>query len=144
MKAMLIVTAILAAPGLAAQQAPARAVSGDSADPRASLFVRHSCAECHGLEALKVKASSDVGPDLTLAYAEVQQRYGMTLERFFVEPPGIMRVIFGGQIQLAPAERDSLVRLFRDLYAEHLARGDSVRRVAPPARTGPRSPARHK
>ncbi len=144
MKAMLVVAGILAAQGLAAQQAPARGVSGDSADPRASLFVRHRCADCHALEALKVKASSDVGPDLTLAYADVQHRYGMTLERFFEEPTGIMRVIFGGQIQFEPAARDSLVRLFRDLYTEQLARVDSVRRVTPPVRTGPRSAPRHK
>ncbi len=141
MKTMLIVATILAAHGLAAQQAPAPAPS-DSADPRASLFVRHRCSDCHALEALKVKANSDVGPDLTLAYAEVQTRYGMTLERFFDDPPGIMRVILGGQIKLERAESDSLVRLFRDLYHEHLARRDSSRPAPRPS--GPRSPARQR
>ncbi|MGH7521427.1 MAG: hypothetical protein ACREMI_09115 [Gemmatimonadales bacterium] len=130
MKSMLIVAAILATPGLAAQQAPAPPVPGDSADTRASLFVRRGCADCHAIAALKVKAKSDVGPDLTLTYAEVQTRYGITLERFFDDPPGIMRVIFGSQIKLERAESDSLVRLFRDLYTEHLAQLDSLNRRA--------------
>jgi hypothetical protein len=130
MRRMVVVAAMLAARSLAAQQAPA--------DPRASLFVRRGCADCHAIEALKVKAKSDVGPDLTLTYADVPHRYGMTLERFFDEPVGIMRVIFGGQIQLERAECDSLVRLFRDLYAEHLARLDSVRRAPRPAGTDPK------
>jgi hypothetical protein len=139
---MLVVAAMLAAHSLAAQQDPAPPVPGDSANPRASLFIRRGCADCHAIQALKVKAKSDVGPDLTFTYAEVPQRYGMTLERFFDEPPGIMRVIFGGQIKLERAEGDSLVRLFRDLYTEHLARVDSLRRVPWPAGTGAQSPPR--
>jgi len=134
MKSMLIVAAILATQGLAGQQAPAPPVPGDSADTRASLFVRRGCADCHAIAALKVKAKADVGPDLTLTYADVQTRYGITLERFFDDPPGIMRVIFGGQIKLERADSDSLVRLFRDLYTEHLAQLDSLNRRAGPPR----------
>jgi hypothetical protein len=143
MKRMLIVAAILATQGLAAQQAPVP-VPGDSTDPRASLFVRRGCADCHAIAALKVKAKSDVGPDLTLSYADVQTRYGITLERFFDEPPGIMRVIFGGQIKLERADTDSLVRLFRDLYTEHLAQLDSLNRRARPAEACPRASEPHR
>lgn len=142
MKTVLLVTALLAAHSLAAQRISMRGVSGDSADRRASLFVRRGCAECHGIVALKVKAKTDAGPDLTFAYAEVPYRYGMTLERFFAEPPGIMRLVLGVHIQLEPAERDSLVRLFRDLYAEHVARLDSAQRMPRPVGTGPRTRAR--
>lgn len=140
MKALLIVATVLAAHGLAAQQVPVRPVRGDSADLRAARFVRLGCAECHGIVALRVKARTDAGPDLTFAYAEVPYRYGMTLERFFAEPPGIMRLVLGVHIQLQPVERDSLVRLFRDLYAEQMARRDSVQRALRPVGTGPRPP----
>lgn len=138
MNTMLVVAAMLAAHSLAAQQAPAPRVPGDSADPRASLFIRRGCADCHAIAALKVRAKSDVGPDLTFAYADVQSRYGMTLERFFDQPPGMMRLVLGVHIQLERAESDSLVRLFRDLHLEHLARLDSLRRVPRPVSTGPR------
>lgn len=143
MKRMLVVAAILATQGLAAQQAPAP-VPGDSADTRASLFVRRGCADCHAIAALKVKAKTDVGPDLTLTYADVQTRYGITLERFFDDPPGIMRVIFGGQIRLERADSDSLVRLFRDLYTEHLAQLDSLNRRARPTDGSPRASEPHR
>ncbi|HET9386112.1 MAG TPA: hypothetical protein VFO67_13255, partial [Gemmatimonadales bacterium] len=52
----------------------------------------------------------------------------MTLERFFDQPPSIMRLVLGGRPSLRPAERDSLVTLFRDLYLEQLARLDSAQR----------------
>ena len=136
MKTLLVVAAIVAAQSLAAQQVPA--------DPRASLFVRRGCAACHGIAALKVKPETNVGPDLTFAYAEVPYRYRMTLERFFAEPPGTMRLVLGVHIQLQLAERDSLVQLFRVLYAEHLARLDSIQRVPRPVGSHPWSSAPHR
>lgn len=136
MRIMIVVAAILAGHSLVAQQVPA--------DPRASLFVRRGCAECHGIVALKVKAKTDAGPDLTFAYAAVPYRYGMTLERFFAQPPGIMRLVLGVHRQLESAQRDSLVQLFRDLYAAHLARLDSLQRIPRPVGSGLRSSAPHR
>jgi hypothetical protein len=130
MKAMLVFAAILAVRSLAAQQVPV--------DPRASLFVRSGCTDCHGIVALRVKAKTEAGPDLTFAYGDVPYRYGMTLERFFAQPPGIMRLVLGVHIQLRQVQRDSLVQLFRDLYAEHVARLDSIQRAPRPVGTGPR------
>ena len=130
MKAVIVVAAMLSAPSLAAQT--------DSSDPRASLFVQRGCAECHAIAALKVKAKTDAGPDLTFAYGDVRDRYGMTLDRFFDQPAGVMRLVLGGHIQLQRSDCDSLVRLFRDLYTEHLSRLDSLNRRAPPAPGSPR------
>jgi hypothetical protein len=138
MKALLIVTLALAAHPLAAQTDTVQV------NPRARLFVASRCADCHSLLALKVKAASDVGPDLTTAYVDVPARYGVKLEQFFDHPVGVMRVIFGGQVQLQRAESDSLVRLFRDLYAEHLARLDSLTRRARAVDGGPRSSEPHR
>lgn len=130
---ILAVAGMLVARGGAAQ--------ADSSDPRASLFVRRGCADCHAIAAARVKAKADVGPDLTFAYADVRDRYGMTLDRFFDEPPGVMRLVLGVHIPLARAESDSLVPFFRDLYDKHLARLDSLNRRAVPVRGSPRSAA---
>ena len=133
MRMSLIVAAALVAHPLAAQ------TNVVPPNPRARLFVARGCSECHALELLKVKAKTDVGPDLSSAYVDVPTRYGVTLERFFDEPVGIMRVILAGHVQLHRTDGDSLVRLFRDLYNEHLARLDSLARQARPAETSPQA-----
>lgn len=107
---------------LAAQQDSAQA------NPRARLLIDRGCSECHAMSALKMKGKADVGPDLSSAYAQVPFRYGMPLERFFDQPAGVMRIVLGGRTSLRPAERDSLVALFRDVYNEQLARLDSAQR----------------
>lgn len=130
---ILLLLALIATRTLAAQ------TDTVAPDPRARLFVARGCADCHAIVHLKVKAKADVGPDLSSAYADVPFRYGMTLERFFDEPVGIMRMVLGVHIQLPRTESDSLVRLFRDLYDEHLARQDSLVRQARPVSGSPRS-----
>jgi len=136
MKRAWIVAAALALQPLAAQTRVA------PPNPRARLFVARGCSECHAIELLKVKAQTDVGPDLSSAYVDVPTRYGVTLERFFDEPRGIMRLILGGHVQLRRTDSDSLVRLFRDLYSEYVARLDSLNRRPPGyARPTPRASA---
>ena len=130
---ILLLLALMATRTLAAQKDTV------APDPRARLFVARGCADCHAIVHLKVKAKADVGPDLSSAYADVPFRYGVTLERFFDEPVGLMRMVLGVHIQLPRTESDSLVRLFRDLYDEHLARQDSLVRQARPVSGSPRS-----
>lgn len=130
---ILLLLALMAARTLAAQ------TDTVPPDPRARLFVARGCADCHAITHLKVKAKTDVGPDLSSAYADVPFRYGVTLERFLDEPVGLMRMVLGVHIQLPRTESDSLVRLFRDLYDEHLARQDSLVRQARPVSGSPRS-----
>jgi hypothetical protein len=129
---LLVLAVVMMARTLAAQSATVQT------NPRARLFVARGCADCHAIALLKVKAQADVGPDLSAAYVNVPYRYGVTLERFFDEPVGVMRMVLGVHIQLPRAESDSLVRLFRDLYTEHLARQDSLVRPTRPVSTSPR------
>jgi hypothetical protein len=96
-------------------------------DPRARIFVERGCTDCHAVAALKLVASTDAGPDLTEAYADVPQRYGLSLERFLHEPVGVMRLVWNGPIQLSSAQRDSLVSILRAVYWERLARGQIER-----------------
>ena len=85
---------------------------------------------------LKIKAQTDVGPDLSAAYAAVPYRYGVPFERFFEQPPAIMRVVLGNRPPLKRAQTDSLIALFRVLYLEQLARLDSAKRRVRPVRIG--------
>jgi hypothetical protein len=119
---------------VAAQADSARSDSAGARDPRARFLIDRRCSDCHTVSVLKIKSTADVGPDLSSAYADVPFRYGMTLDRFFDQPAGIMRMVLGGRPALARAERDSLVTLFRDLYNEQLARLDSARRRPRPVK----------
>lgn len=108
---------------------PAAGGQGDTAtatmaagDPRAAIFVSKGCPQCHSISALGVKSAAEVGPDLTLAYEDVQARFGVTLEEFLQNPTGTMQVVLSTTIQLSPAERDSIIKILRGL---HEARGGS-------------------
>jgi mono/diheme cytochrome c family protein len=96
--------------GAAAQPAPPAA-----SDPRAVIFVAKGCPQCHSISALGVSSPTNVGPDLTQAVTDVQSRFNTTLEAFLENPTGTMQIVLGSQIQLSPAERDSIVRLLRAL-----------------------------
>lgn len=115
---VLLVAATLTAQVLAAQAPPA---PPDTGDPRAALFVARGCSDCHAVVALGLKAKTDAGPDLTYAYSDVQDRYGLTLECFFERPAGVMRLVLGGHVQLSKGDSDSLVSILRALYFERLA-----------------------
>ena len=111
----------------------ARALSAQD-DPRVRLLNRLGCPDCHTVVFLKIKGQADVGPDLSAAYADVPYRYGVPFERFFDQPPAIMRVVLGTRTALKRTERDSLIALFRGLYLEQLARLDSAQRRIRPVR----------
>ncbi len=105
-------------PGLPAGQVES------SGDPRAALFLEKGCAQCHSISALGVKSPTDVGPDLTLAYADVQNRFGVKLEEFLPHPTGTMQLVLSQVIQLSPAERDSVIHILKRLHDEREERGE--------------------
>jgi hypothetical protein len=89
-----------------------------SSDPRAALFLEKGCPQCHSISALGVKSATEVGPDLTLAYSEVKNRFNVSLEEFLPHPTGTMQVVLSQMITLSPAERDSIIRILRRLHEE--------------------------
>ena len=127
MRIPLVVALALIGQTLSAQTDSVRADSVRT-ERRARYLTERGCSDCHAVAALKIKGARDVGPDLSSAYADVTFRYGMSLERFFDQPAGIMRMVLGGRPPFRQAERDSLITLFRDLYTEHLAKLDSLQR----------------
>lgn len=111
-------------------------------DPRAAIFIKRGCNACHGIAALGVRARSDVGPDLTFAYADVLIRYEKNLETFLYSPTGVMEMVSGGHPVLNAVDRDSIVTILRALYLEHRAEMDENIPSFPPA--SPRGDRRRK
>lgn len=107
-------------------------------DPRAELFVRNGCTQCHSVTALGAGAATDAGPDLTYAYADVVVRYGVTLEHFLLDPTGVMRLVLATHVHLTVVDRDSILHVLRSLYEERRAGMDEDMPSAPPATVAPR------
>jgi hypothetical protein len=106
------------------QAANAPAAQAASSDPRAALFVQKGCPQCHSISALGVKSQAEVGPDLTSAYADVRNRFGVDLEHFLREPTGTMQMVLTSMIKLSPAERDSVIHLLKELHEEREERAE--------------------
>ena len=85
-------------------------------DPRAQIFLTKGCPQCHPITKLQIVSPTSVGPDLSIAFHDVRQRFNTTLDSFLTSPTGTMQIVLSGQITLSPAERDSVFRLLRDLY----------------------------
>lgn len=90
-------------------------------DPRAVIFVQRGCNACHGIWGLSVKPKSDVGPDLTFAYIDVRNRYGLSLEAFLYNPSGVMRMMLASHLNLTATDRDSITHVLEGLFKQHRA-----------------------
>jgi cytochrome c551/c552 len=88
--------------------APAVSSAPVSADPRAAIFVAKGCPQCHSISALGVKSPTEVGPDLTIAYTDVQSRFNMKLDEFLKNPTGTMQIVLSSQIRLSEEEREKI------------------------------------
>lgn len=101
--------------------AVAQSPGGESLDPRGKIFVERGCNACHAIWALGVKAKSDVAPDLTFAYVDVVNRFGMSLEAFLHNPSGVMRLMLASHLHLTLADRDSISHVLEAVYKQHRA-----------------------
>ena len=101
-------------PGMAAVAPPT--ITGN--DPRAALFLTKGCPTCHSVTAVGIKSSTDVGPDLSIAYTDVRSRFNVSLEEFLPNPTGTMQMVLGQLIKLSPAERDSIIHILNQIHEE--------------------------
>jgi hypothetical protein len=90
-----------------------------SSDSRAAIFLAKGCPQCHSISALGVKSPAEIGPDLTIAYEDVQSRFSVPLEEFLHNPTGTMQVVLSSQIQLSSAERDSIIHILKELHEQN-------------------------
>lgn len=121
--------ALITAGGAAAQSPPI-----GPPDPRAVFFVERGCNRCHGIWALGVKSKSDIAPDLTFAYEDVVNRFGIPLEIFFNNPGAVMHVMLAPHFNWPVADRDSIAWVLEAIFREHQAQ------YRPPTRTDPTVP----
>ena len=100
---------------------PFRPAHAQQHDPRAAIFATQGCTSCHAVRALHVKGNSDVGPDLTFAYVDVVNRYGVDLRTFLADPNGVMRLVLVSHLKLNGEARDSIANVLEEIYREHRA-----------------------
>lgn len=84
-------------------------------DPRSQIFLAKGCPQCHNITKLQITSPTGVGPDLSTAYSDVRARFNVPLDSFLHNPTGTMQIVFSGQINLSPAERDSIIGLLTRL-----------------------------
>ncbi len=101
-------------PGMAAVAQPT--ITGN--DPRAALFLQKGCPTCHSVTAVGIKSSTDVGPDLSIAYTDVHSRFNESLEQFLPNPTGTMQMVLSQLIKLTPEERDSVIHMLKQISDE--------------------------
>lgn len=110
--------------GSAAPPAPPPAAAVTTTDARGEIFVRKGCPQCHSISAFGIKSPTEVGPDLTAAYDDVQTRFGLKLDQFFAAPTGTMQMVLSSMIKLTPAERDSIIHILKELHEEREERSE--------------------
>jgi cytochrome c2 len=84
-----------------------------------AFFVKKSCFVCHSVSTFGIEAAAQIGPDLALAVADVQSRFGRTLDDFLERPTGTMEVVLSTMITLSPEERREAVEKLREAYSLH-------------------------
>jgi len=120
-KRALIPARFLAGVKLADSQTPEEAekekqmLTGEGA-----FFVKKGCFACHSISAFEIKSASDIGPDLSFAVSDVQNRFGKTLEDFLAKPTGTMAVVLSTQIQLTDEEKREAVEKLKSAYQKKM------------------------
>lgn len=80
------------------------------------FFTQKGCIQCHSNSTLGIVSPTNKGPDLALAYEDVQKRFGTSLENFLRNPTGTMQTVLTTQIKLTDPEKEKAVRLLKYSY----------------------------
>ncbi len=83
-----------------------------------AFFVAKGCYICHSISGYQIKSATDIGPDLTKAYADTNRRFGRALDDFLMKPQGTMAVVLSAQIHLTDAERRQAIDLLTQVYKQ--------------------------
>ena len=107
----------LALAALAAAVLLPAAAQAKPANPQ--IFVEKNCTQCHKVSAYGI-AGAEAGPDLSIAWTDVKDRYGVSLDAFMKKPTGTMQFVLSSMIKLTPEERDDIVTLLKDAHDKKL------------------------
>ena len=92
-----------------------------------AFFVKKTCFICHSVSTLGIESATNIGPDLANAAADVQARFGRTLEDFLAAPTGTMAVVLSTQIHLTPEERAEAISKLKAAYQLKLEQEKTAR-----------------
>ena len=81
-----------------------------------AFFVRKGCFICHDVSVFGIESAAKIGPDLSIAVADVQSRFGRQLEDFLAQPTGTMAVVLSTQIHLSDEERAEAIQKLHQAY----------------------------
>lgn len=82
------------------------------------IFKDKGCVQCHKVSAYGVEGG-ETGPDLSLAYTDVKDRFGMSLDKFLKAPTGTMQMVFGSMIKLTPEEKTGIYKLLKEAHEKN-------------------------
>ena len=85
-----------------------------------AFFAKKTCFICHDVSTLGIESATKIGPDLANAYADVQARFGRTLEDFLASPTGTMAMVLSTQIHLTDAEKQEAIAKLKIAYQKKL------------------------
>ena len=98
-------------PSPAEQEKERQMMTGEGA-----FFVRKGCFICHDVSVFGIESAAKIGPDLSIAVADVQSRFGRQLEDFLAHPTGTMAVVLSTQIHLTDEERAEAINKLHQAY----------------------------
>ncbi|HEX5085529.1 MAG TPA: c-type cytochrome [Blastocatellia bacterium] len=97
-----------------------------------AFFVKKGCFICHSVNSLGIDTAAKIGPDLSDAVADVQSRFGRTLEDFLKNPTGTMSVVLSTQIQLTDEEKREAVEKLKTAYQRKQEQHQTQKAGQPP------------
>jgi len=100
----------LALSATAAQAAPAATAS---AAVTPEIFKSKGCIQCHKVSYYGIEGG-ETGPDLSMAYTDVNERFGTTLDKFLKKPTGTMQMVLGSMIKLSDDEKKGIYKLLKE------------------------------
>ena len=81
-----------------------------------AFFVKKTCFICHDVSTLGIESAAKIGPDLATADADVQNRFGRSLDDFLMNPTGTMSMVLGTQIHLTDDEKREAIAKLKIAY----------------------------
>ena len=81
-----------------------------------AFFVKKTCFICHDVSTLGIESAAKIGPDLANAEADVQNRFGRSLDDFLMNPTGTMSMVLGTQIHLTDDEKREAIAKLKIAY----------------------------
>lgn len=99
----------------AGQNQTAETAQPNLADHTDNILVQKGCIACHAVSPIGAKGNG-TAPDLAIAYDDVKNRFGKSLEEFLAEPEGTMQPVLE-KTPLTDEEKQKIISTIKE-YSE--------------------------